>query len=267
MVGHEIVETVRCKGSPGAPLLVLDKVTAGSGRDALYEVDLTLMSGEILGIAGVSGNGQTMLARVISGLKTPASGTMTLAGNNETGANARKMIDEGLARIPEDRHHDGIVGAMSVSENLAIESIRKPQNQRFGLLRFSAMRETARRLIKAYDIRCQGEDSQARLLSGGNIQKIVLARTLDPEPKVVLAAQPSRGLDVGATSDVHKRLLAARDRGAGVILISEDLDELMRLSDRIAVIHRGSLSAADPTESLDRGTLGLRMAGQSGEAA
>ncbi|WP_305987323.1 ABC transporter ATP-binding protein [Roseibium sp. MMSF_3544] len=267
MVGHEIVETVRSKGSPGAPLLVLDKVTAGSGRDALYDVDLTLMSGEILGIAGVSGNGQTMLARVISGLKTPASGTMTLAGNNETGANARKMIDEGLARIPEDRHHDGIVGAMSVSENLAIESIRKPQNQRFGLLRFSAMRETARRLINAYDIRCQGEDSQARLLSGGNIQKIVLARTLDPEPKVVLAAQPSRGLDVGATSDVHKRLLAARDRGAGVILISEDLDELMRLSDRIAVIHRGRLSAADPTESLDRGTLGLRMAGQSGEAA
>lgn len=267
MVGHEIVETVRSKGSPGAPLLSLTGISAGEGRDALHEVNLTLNSGEILGIAGVSGNGQTMLARVISGLQVPVSGTMALAGNDETGANARKMIDEGLARIPEDRHHDGIVGAMSVSENLAIESIRKPQNQRFGLLRFSAMRETARRLIETYDIRCQGEDSQARLLSGGNIQKIVLARTLDPEPQVVLAAQPSRGLDVGATSDVHKRLLAARDRGAGVILISEDLDELMRLSDRIAVIHRGRLSAADPTESLDRGTLGLRMAGQSGEAA
>ena len=267
MVGHEIVETVRGEGSPGAPLLTLSGISAGEGRDALHEIDLTLTSGEILGIAGVSGNGQTMLARVISGLQVPATGTMALAGNEETGANARKMIDEGLARIPEDRHHDGIVGAMSVSENLAIESIRKPQNQRFGLLRFSAMRETARRLIKTYDIRCQGEDSQARLLSGGNIQKIVLARTLDPEPKVVLAAQPSRGLDVGATSDVHQRLLAARDRGAGVILISEDLDELMRLSDSSAVIHRGRLSAADPTESLDRGTLGLRKAGQSGEAA
>ena len=104
------------------------------------------------------------------------------------------------------------------------------------------MRERARNLIKAYDIRCQSEDSPARLLSGGNIQKIVLARTLETVPKVVLAAQPSRGLDVGATSDVHKRLLAARDRGAGVILISEDLDELMRLSDRIAVIHRGHFS-------------------------
>ena len=111
------------------------------------------------------------------------------------------------------------------------------------------MRERAEALIAAYDIRCQSEASPARLLSGGNIQKIVLARTLETEPKVVLAAQPSRGLDVGATSDVHKRLLAARERGAGVILISEDLDELMRLSDRIAVIHRGHLSAADPTET------------------
>ncbi|WP_299472831.1 ABC transporter ATP-binding protein [uncultured Roseibium sp.] len=267
MVGHEIVETVRDAGSPGAPLYVLDKVSAGHGRDALHEIDLTLRAGEILGIAGVSGNGQTMLARVISGLVTPVSGSISLAGQNETHANARKMIESGLARIPEDRHRDGIVGAMSVSENLAIETIRHPENQRFGLLRFRAMLEKARQLIEAYDIRCQGEDSQARLLSGGNIQKIVLARTLEPEPTVVLAAQPSRGLDVGATSDVHKRLLAARERGAGVILISEDLDELMRLSDRIAVIHRGHLSEAEETETLDRGTLGLRMAGHGGEEA
>jgi len=267
MVGHEIVETVRDAGSPGAPLLALQNISVGDGRDALHQVDLVLRSGEILGIAGVSGNGQTTLARVISGLEPPASGTISMEGDDRTDANARAVIDNGLARIPEDRHRDGIVGPMSVSENLAIESIRKPENQRFGLLRFSAMREKARNLIKAYDIRCQGEDSPARLLSGGNIQKIVLARTLDPEPKVVLAAQPSRGLDVGATSDVHKRLLTARARGAGVILISEDLDELMRLSDRIAVIHRGHLSSAEETETLDRGTLGLRMAGQGGEQA
>lgn len=267
MVGHEIVETVRTPGTPGASLFTLKGVGAGHGRDALHAVDLDLKSGEILGIAGVSGNGQTTLARVISGLEALTAGTAELEGAPVQHASARTMIDSGLARIPEDRHHDGIVGAMNVTENLAIETIRKPENQRFGLLRFAAMRARARRLIEAYDIRCQSEDSPARLLSGGNIQKIVLARTLEAEPKVVLAAQPSRGLDVGATYDVHQRLLAARARGAGVILISEDLDELMRLSDRIAVIHRGRLSTPDPTETLDRGTLGLRMAGQDGEVA
>lgn len=267
MVGHEIVETIRTEKGAGGSLFVLKRIFAGHGRDALQDVNLDLKSGEILGIAGVSGNGQTTFAKVISGLEPVISGEMLLEDEPLTHVDARKMIDIGLARIPEDRHHDGIVGAMSVSENLAIESIRKPENQRFGLLRFAAIRERARSLIKAYDIRCQSEDSPARLLSGGNIQKIVLARTLETVPKVVLAAQPSRGLDVGATSDVHKRLLAARDRGAGVILISEDLDELMRLSDRIAVIHRGKLSEADRTETLDRSTLGLRMAGHDGEEA
>jgi ABC-type uncharacterized transport system ATPase subunit len=267
MVGHEITETVREPNQPGAPLFVLNGIFAGQGRDVLHDVNLELKSGEILGIAGVSGNGQTMLARVISGLETAARGSIHLEGVDLGKASVRQMIDSGLARIPEDRHRDGVVGAMTVSENLAIEAIREPENQRFGLLRFTELRERARNLIKAYDIRCQSENSPARLLSGGNIQKIVLARTLETEPKVVLAAQPSRGLDVGATSDVHKRLLAVRARGAGVILISEDLDELLRLSDRIAVIHRGTLSPAEQTEKLDRGTLGLRMAGHSEEDA
>lgn len=267
MVGHEVTEIINDGSTPGDPLFVLNNISTGAGRDALHNVFLELKAGEILGIAGVSGNGQTVLAKVISGLEHPAEGSVTLEGTDLSRADARTMIDAGLARIPEDRHHDGIVGAMSVSENLALESIRGPENQRFGLLRFADMRERARKAISAYDIRCQSEDSPARLLSGGNIQKIVLARTLETEPHVVLAAQPSRGLDVGATSDVHRRLLDARARGAGVILISEDLDELMRLSDRIAVIHRGHLSSAEPTETLDRGTLGLRMAGHSGEDA
>lgn len=267
MVGHEITETVRQPGRAGAPLLELTGVSAGHGRDALKNVSLELLSGEILGIAGVSGNGQTTLARVLSGLESLTAGTASLAGEALHHAGPRAMIAAGLARIPEDRHRDGIVGAMSVTENLAIETIRKPENQRFGMLRFAAMRERARALIKAYVIRCQSETSPARLLSGGNIQKIVLARTLETEPRVVLAAQPSRGLDVGATSDVHQRLLAARGRGAGVILISEDLDELLRLSDRIAVIHRGHLSVAEPAEKLDRGKLGLRMAGHDGDIA
>lgn len=267
MVGKSVPESTREAQTAGAPLLVLSKVTTGTGRDAVTDVDLELLSGEILGIAGVSGNGQGTLAKLISGLVAPQSGSIVLNGEKISSPSARHMIDAGIARIPEDRHKDGIVGPMSVAENLAIETIRKPENQRFGFLKFGAIAERAREAITSYDIRCQGEKAPARLLSGGNIQKIVLARTLDANPIVVLAAQPSRGLDVGATADVHRRLLEARARGAGVILISEDLDELMRLSDRIAVIHRGTVSAPEKTENLDRGTLGLRMAGQAKEHA
>ncbi|MBS8260833.1 ABC transporter ATP-binding protein [Roseibium polysiphoniae] len=267
MVGKTVPESTRDSQVPGAARLILSSVTTGAGRDALHAVDLELLSGEILGIAGVSGNGQGTLAKVISGLLPPSSGTISLDGEALTSADARRMIDTGIARIPEDRHKDGIVGPMSVAENLAIETIRKPENQRLGFLRFDAIAQRAKDAIVAYDIRCQGDKAPARLLSGGNIQKIVLARTLDANPSVVLAAQPSRGLDVGATSDVHRRLLEARARGAGVILISEDLDELLRLSDRIAVMHRGNLSQPDKTETLDRATLGLRMAGQSKEQA
>ncbi|AXS40442.1 ABC transporter ATP-binding protein [Breoghania sp. L-A4] len=267
MVGRDVPVSSRTAIPAGAELLRLQGVSTGEGREALHMVDLTLREGEIFGIAGVSGNGQGALARVISGLETPRSGTMTLAGESIRSDSAAQMIAAGFARIPEDRHKDGIVGAMSVAENLVIEEIRKPAFQKFGFLRFGEIAARAKEAIAAYDIRCQGGEAPARLLSGGNIQKIVLARTLDAGPHVVLAAQPSRGLDVGATADVHRRLLEARARGAGVILISEDLDELMRLSDRIAVIHRGHLSAAEPTEGLDRGTLGLRMAGHSAEKA
>ncbi|MBO0347370.1 ABC transporter ATP-binding protein [Roseibium sp. CAU 1637] len=272
MVGKSVPQSTRSEQAAGPLLLTLKQASAGEGRTALHAVDLELFSGEILGIAGVSGNGQATLARALSGLEPLTAGQLQLDGKDLSGSNARKMIDAGFARIPEDRHKDGIVGPMSVAENLTIETIRAPENQRFGFLKFGAIAERARQAIKAYDIRCQGDKAPARLLSGGNIQKIVLARTLDAAPKVVLAAQPSRGLDVGATADVHRRLLDARARGAGVILISEDLDELMRLSDRIAVIHRGHLSAAEKTETLDRSTLGLKMAGHgfhgdTGEAA
>lgn len=267
MVGRDVPASHRDAQKAGADLLTLKGISSGEGREALHAVDLQLREGEILGIAGVSGNGQGALARVISGLERPRDGTLTFADKDVGGLDAADMIAAGIARIPEDRHKDGIVGAMNVAENLVIEEIRKPAYQRFGFLRFGEIARRAKEAISAYDIRCQGGEASARLLSGGNIQKIVLARTLDASPRVVLAAQPSRGLDVGATADVHRRLLEARARGAGVILISEDLDELMRLSDRIAVIHRGALSTAEPTETLDRATLGLRMAGHEKEEA
>ncbi|MCA1299516.1 ABC transporter ATP-binding protein [Stappia indica] len=266
MVGHAVTPSRREPKAPGAALLTLDGVTAGEGRDSIRDVGFTLHEGEILGIAGVSGNGQATLARLLSGLLPAERGNLFLRDKPVHAHDAGDMIRSGIARIPEDRHRDGVVGAMTVAENLVIEEIRGRRYQRFGFLDFAAIAARAREAIAAYDIRCPGGGAVARLLSGGNIQKIVLARTLDAGPVVVLAAQPSRGLDIGATGDVHRRLLAARARGAGVILISEDLDELFALSDRIAVIHRGHLSAPRPSEELDRASVGLMMAGHHTES-
>ncbi|WP_349358795.1 ABC transporter ATP-binding protein [Stappia sp.] len=267
MVGHAVTTSRRTPQAAGAPLLALEGVSRGDGRDAVTDLTVELKAGEILGIAGVSGNGQAMLARLLSGLEEPDTGRIRLSGRELHAHSAADMVRAGVARIPEDRHRDGIVGAMSVAENLVIEELRSARYQRFGFLKFGAIAARAREAIAGYDIRCPGGDAVARLLSGGNIQKIVLARTLDAEPTVVLAAQPSRGLDIGATEDVHRRLLEARGRGAGVILISEDLDELFALSDRIAVMHRGRLSAPQPAEALDRSTVGLMMAGHQPEEA
>jgi simple sugar transport system ATP-binding protein len=265
MVGHALGQSQRQPGRPGAVLLSLARVSAGSGRDAIRAVSFDLRAGEILGLAGVSGNGQGTLARLLSGLLAPDEGHMSLDGAALASADPSAMIAAGIARIPEDRHRDGIVGAMSVAENLVIEEIRSTRYQRCGFLKFRAIADRAREAIAAHDIRCPGGDAVARLLSGGNIQKIVLARTLDAHPRVVLAAQPSRGLDIGATGEVHRRLLEARARGAGVILISEDLDELFTLSDRISVIHRGHLTPPAPVEILDRARVGLMMAGHDHE--
>ena len=260
-----------CRGTrraPGAPLLELDGVTvAGGHRRSLEDASLAIAEGEIVGIAGVSGNGQAALAALVAGLARPSAGTIRLYGETVARHDPRSFARAGIARIPEDRHHDGVVGAMTVAENIALEEIREPRFQRGGFLRFAAIRERAAQAIRDYDVRCQGPDVPARLLSGGNIQKLILARGLDRSPRLVLANQPTRGLDIGAQTEVHRRLLEARERGAGVLLISEDLDELMALSDRIAVVYAGRLSEAMATEGLERGTLGLMMAGHAEERA
>jgi simple sugar transport system ATP-binding protein len=217
--------------------------------------------GEIVGIAGVSGNGQAVLHDLVAGLAMQTSGEMRLYGSPVKRQTPRAFARAGIARIPEDRHRDGIVGAMSVAENIIIEDVRSPAFQRGGFLRRHAIRARAESAIRDYDVRCPGPDAPSRLLSGGNIQKLILARVLDRKPRLVLANQPTRGLDIGAQTEVQRRLLEACEAGAGVLLISEDLDELMALSDRIAVMHAGRLTDARPTETLDRGLLGLMMAG------
>ena len=261
MVGHDVAQSRRTPRAPGAPLLVLDDVTVidPHGRAGLAAASLTAHAGEIVGIAGVSGNGQDALAGVIAGTVVPAHGLVTLDGE-PLAPTPRASIAAGIGRIPEDRHHEGIVGALSIAENLALETLRG------GFLRFAAMRARAEAAIRDYDVRCPGPATPIRLLSGGNIQKVILARVFERAARVVLANQPTRGLDVGATAEVHRRLLEARERGVAIVLISEDLDELLALSDRVAVIAHGRLSAATAVESVTKEQLGLMMAGH-GEAA
>jgi general nucleoside transport system ATP-binding protein len=251
----------------GEPVLVLDRVTVPggeTGRVGLAEVSLALRAGEVLGVAGVSGNGQAALAGLVAGTVRAASGGVAVAGR-PLRATPRAAIRAGVARLPEDRQHEGVAGPLTIAETLALEALSSPSVQRLGILRARALRERARAAIAAYDVRCPGPDAPLRQLSGGNVQKVLLARVLEaePAPRVVLANQPTRGLDVGAAADIHRRLLEARGRGAGVLLITEDLDELFALSDRIAVLAGGRLSAPVAAESLGVAQLGLLMAGEA----
>jgi simple sugar transport system ATP-binding protein len=215
----------------------------------------------------VSGNGQAAIAALLSGLAVPDGGEVLLYGKAIKSADPRALVAAGVARMPEDRQHDGSIGVMSVADNIAIEDVRSPDFQRFGLLNRKAMQQRAVAAIAAYDIRCPGPDAEARLLSGGNVQKLILARVLERSPRVILANQPTRGLDVGAQAEVHRRIIAARDGGAAVMVISEDLDELFALADRFLVVHAGEVTDAGASDVLDRSTVGLLMAGQVVTAA
>jgi len=261
MVGADTPEPDRPVLAPGAPVLRLEKVSVPgrSRRDSLLRVDLTVHRHEILGIAGISGNGQGALAGVISGMVRPTGGRVFIGDAKIANHHPSTMIDAGVGRIPEDRHRDGIVGAMSVAENMVIERLGDPEVQSRGLLRREAIQSHAEALSTGHDVRGPGTQAPARLLSGGNIQKLILARVFERQPRLILANQPTRGLDMGAAAEVARRLLAARSRGAGVLLISEDLDEILSLSDRILVIHDGELTEAD---TRDREALGLLMAGE-----
>ncbi|WP_431858940.1 ABC transporter ATP-binding protein [Azospirillum sp.] len=263
MVGRDVKPPTPALMEPGEPVLALSGVTvaSGHGRPLLDAVDLTIRRHQVIGIAGVSGNGQTALADLLSGLIHPESGSMTLKGESVATADPAAMVQRGVARIPEDRHAAGLVGAMSVWENLIAERYRDPAFSRFGVLKRAAARRYADEVIRAFDVRCPGPDARTQLLSGGNMQKLILGRTLAHRPDLILASQPTRGLDVGAVSYVHGRLLEARAAGAGVLLISEDLDEILALADCIAVIHHGRLTPLLPHDRVSIRQLGLLMAG------
>ena len=261
MVGEDTKISSRKKIKVGAPVLELNNLTisGSSKRESISNINLSVNKHEILGIAGISGNGQTVLANAISGLVKPSSGKIKIDGKTLTSNDPSSIIQAGVGRIPEDRHKDGIVGQISVAENMIIEDLNSGKIQSRGLLNREAIMQHCSDLSSKYDVRGPGPNASARLLSGGNIQKLILARVFEASPKLILANQPTRGLDLGAAADVANRLLEARQRGSGVVLISEDLDEILSLSDRIMVIYDGNLRMA---ETHNRESLGLMMAGE-----
>ena len=270
MVGRQLVPPQLGGGiAQGVALRLKDLDADGAdGRLRLRDIGLTIGHGEIVGIAGVAGNGQTLLADILCGIAAPVNGRIELDAESLEFLTPRSALAAGIGRIPEDRHASGVVGDMDLSENAILERIGDRRFSAWGWRSPSAARAHAAQLIAEFDIRGATPRTQARLLSGGNMQKLILGRVLSEHPRVIIANQPTRGLDVGAVLYVQERLAAARRAGAGILLISEDLDELLALSDRIGVMYRGRLSTCRPRDGLNIRTLGLMMAGAGfGETA
>lgn len=266
MVGGQLPINEIGLSTPRDILFELQSVSTGSlGGAALKQISMQLRGGEITGLAGISGNGQAALAALIAGTLEAREGDIVVHGEAATKWSPRAALDRGLGRIPEDRHATGMIGDMSVAENVISEAYRSPRFSRFGFLDWKAASVFAQDIITAYDVKCPSPEARVRLLSGGNMQKLILGRALDGDPDIILASQPTRGLDVGAVAYVHARLIEARGRGAAVLLISEDLDEIQTLSDRILVIHRGQLSRPSQRGELSVMELGELMAGHGVE--
>ncbi|MCB0223529.1 MAG: ABC transporter ATP-binding protein, partial [Anaerolineae bacterium] len=239
MVGREVLFRIQKKpAEPTADALVIDSVSCENDRGlpALRNMSLTVRSGEVVGIAGVAGNGQTELAQVITGLRQATSGKVTVQGQDVTNQPATATIDQGLAYIPADRNGVGSSPNLNLADNLILKSYRRPPIGSGWRIDLGLVRSQAEQLIEQFDVKTPSVDLPARLLSGGNLQKLILAREISRQPKVVIAVYPVRGLDVGAIESIHQMLIDERDRGAGILLISEDLDELLSLSDRIVVL-------------------------------
>lgn len=243
----------------GQVVLRLENLQAldNKGLPALKGVTLEVQAGEILGLAGVSGNGQTELAQVLDGTRASSGGRITVDGQEITNAGPANIMAAGVGRIPEDRH-ESVVDEMSVAQNMALEHLGEFVKN--GMLDYRHIRQHAEKLIKAYQIKAKPSD-KIRTLSGGNMQKVLLARVIERNPKVIMVAQPTRGLDVSATEYVRSKLVEQRDRGAAILLISEDLDEILELSDRIAVIYEGEIMGVVSAAQADTEHLGLLMSG------
>jgi simple sugar transport system ATP-binding protein len=263
MTGRNILAPPRLgRGAPGPVRLEADRLAVRAhGRRAVDGVSFALRAGEILGVAGVAGNGQSELIDAIMGLAPVEEGEIRLDGRAITAASIRARRDAGIAYIPEDRARTGSAAAASATDNLALGFHRRPPLAARGMLNVGAMRDWARRLIRKFDIRIAGEDVRVGTLSGGNLQKIVIARELAHDAPVLIAEQPTRGVDVGAIEFIHAELIRERERGHAILLVSAELSEILALADRIVVMYEGRIIAALSRDEADEAVLGFFMAG------
>ncbi|QPI66583.1 ABC transporter ATP-binding protein [Exiguobacterium sp. PBE] len=264
MVGREVnFDAEYSKADPQQVVLDVQNLVVKDGRSlkVVEGLDLQIRAGEVLGIAGIDGNGQTELIEAISGLKKPESGKVLLNGKDVTGHTPRKMTEAGIGHIPQDRHKHGLVLDYSIRDNMVLQTYYKEPFSKRGLMNYKAVAEKAKALIEKFDVRTPSIDVPARALSGGNQQKAIIAREVDRSPDLLIAAQPTRGLDVGAIEFIHEQLIKEREKGRAVLLISFELDEILHVSDRIAVLYEGKIvGIRDPKVTTEQ-ELGFLMAG------
>ncbi|SER52304.1 ABC transporter ATP-binding protein [Psychrobacillus sp. OK032] len=266
MVGRQVdFTTVKVDANPTDDALVVKNlvVTDFRGVEKVKNLSLTVRKGEILGIAGIDGNGQSELIEAITGLKKSKSGSISINGRDITNKRPRKVTESGIGHIPQDRHKHGLVLDFPIGHNIALQTYYVDPISKNGIMNYGKVSELAQKIIKEYDVRTQGEHTPARALSGGNQQKAIIGREIERNPELLIAALPTRGLDVGAIEFIHSRLIEQRDKGKAVLLLSFELDEVMNVSDRIAVIYDGQIvDTLLPKETTEQ-ELGLLMAGQS----
>ncbi len=269
MVGRDVLLRVdKTPATPEAPLLEVDdlRVLDDRGLEAVRGVTFRVCAGEIVGLAGVDGNGQTELIEALTGLRRVESGTFEVDGRDLSRAGTNEILDSGVGHIPEDRQKRGLVLEFSLAENMALHDFDREPNSRFGWLRPGRLIERARRLLREFDVRGGGPQTLAKSLSGGNQQKVVVAREVGNDPRVLIAAQPTRGLDVGAIEFVHRRLVEERDEGRAVLLVSLELDEIISLSDRTLVMYEGEIAGEFGPDAVEE-ELGVAMLGGAAEEA
>lgn len=268
MVGRQVnFKTEKIEVKPKEEVLSIANLIVHDTRKlpAVKGLDLTVRAGEIVGIAGIDGNGQSELIEAITGLRKVESGSIAIKGKEITNWPVRRITEEGIGHIPEDRHKHGLVLDFSVRDNIVLQTYYKNPFSKKGILNFSKITQKAKALIEQFDVRTPSEQTLARALSGGNQQKAIIAREVDRNPDLLIAAQPTRGLDVGAIEFIHKKLIEQRDNGKAVLLLSLELDEILNVSDRVAVIYEGKIVAIVDAKETNEQQLGLLMAGGTGK--
>ena len=264
MVGRGVeLQVSKDPATPGEPVLEVEDLVAldDAGQVAVDGISFQVRAGEILSVAGVQGNGQTELAEALTGLATVVAGTVRIGGRDVTGASPKEVLRSGVGHVPEDRQRDGLVGSFSIAENLILDVFDEAPYSHRGALDWDRIHASAEERMTEFDIRASSIHTAAATLSGGNQQKVIVARELSRDIRLIIVAQPTRGLDVASIEYVHRRLVEARDGGAAVLLISAELDEAMQLADRIVVMYRGKLVGPYDQTEVSRDQVGLLMAG------